>query len=76
MADETTKAEETMDFLTVTTAAELAGCTPQAIRRAAQLGTLRGMKVGPRAWMFSRGAVSEWINDPTAHKQGRPRITK
>jgi excisionase family DNA binding protein len=47
---------EFTDIVTVTEAAELAGCTPQHIRRLCDAGTIPAKKHGPQ-WIVSAAAA-------------------
>lgn len=59
------------DAISVTTAAEVIGCTVSRVRQLLRDGELKGEKLGPRAWAVSRVAAEKLAAKPAA--TGRPR---
>jgi hypothetical protein len=51
---------ELEDVLDTDEAAELAGKSPEAIRKALQRGSLRGKHIG-RSWVTTRAELREWL---------------
>ena len=61
------------DFVTVTTAAEIMGCTPGRVRQMLRADEIEGEKVGERAWMVLRKAAEKRAQKPEG--PGRPRVS-
>lgn len=60
------------DFVTVTKAAEIMGCTPGRVRQMLRAEEIEGEKVGERAWMVLRKAAEKHAQKPDG--PGRPRV--
>jgi len=59
------------DVLSTDEAAEIAGKSPEAIRKALQRGSLRGRHIG-RHWVTTREEVREWQAwGPVERRRGR-----
>ena len=52
-------AKLTPDMITITQAAELAGCSPEYIRRLLRAEKLNGVKITGRLWLVSRRDVAQ-----------------
>lgn len=59
------------DAVSVTTAAQIIGCTVGRVRQLLRSGELRGEKLGERAWAVSRVHAEKIAKKPAS--TGRPR---
>jgi len=64
------------DILTTEQAADIAGKSPEAIRKAMQRGSLRGRHVG-RLWITTRAELREWLSwGPVQRRNSRGRYSE
>ena len=56
------------DIISSDEAAEIAGKTPAAIRKALQRGSLRGKQLG-RQWVTTRDELSRWLAWTPVHRR-------
>lgn len=64
-------ATEDKQWLTVTEAVELMGCTDGWVRMLLRTGQLQGQKFGPRSWMVSRASALEQKKELTSRAVGQ-----
>lgn len=64
-------ATEDKQWLTVTEAVELMGCSDGWVRMLLRTGQLEGQKFGPRSWMVSRRSALEAKKTLTARSVGQ-----
>lgn len=59
-------------FMTLKQASEATGIPMVTLRKAARKGVLKAEKFGPQLWVVLQADLYEWLNNPAAHKKGRP----
>lgn len=60
---------DTHNLISLSAAAEIAGCDSSTLRFAIKRGNLPATKFG-KSWVVTREALQAWIDDPAMHKRG------
>lgn len=58
--------------MTLKQASEATGIPMVTLRKAARKGVLKATKLGPQLWVVLQADLYEWLNNPDAHRRGRP----